>query len=463
MRVALRFCGGTIEIDGLEPEAELPLARWDERSANFRAPANAYSSLVRHFHRLGAELADQVRSYDELDLTLRGTPEPRPFQKAALEHWKHAKHQGVVVLPTGAGKSLVALMAIQDRQRSALVVAPTLDLVRQWHQTVSAAFGCEVGMIGGGEHSLLPLTVTTYDSALLHMEHWGNRFGTVVFDECHHLPGESYALAARFCIAPFRLGLTATPDRADGKEALYAELLGSVVYQKNIDELAGQYLAEYETQRLVLELTEDERRQYDEARQLYLGFVRRQGIQMSGPSGFTQFVQRSSRSAEGRAAMLAFRRQRSLAFAATEKLRVLDELLMRHRRDRSIVFTQDNATVHEVSRRFLVPAITHQTKLKERTQILAGFHEGRYRAIVTSRVLNEGVDVPSANVAIVLSGSGSVMEHVQRLGRILRRQEGKRAILYELVSGDTTESRTSERRREHRAYRFRGGLLGGKN
>ncbi|HXS15757.1 MAG TPA: DEAD/DEAH box helicase family protein [Polyangiaceae bacterium] len=461
MGVELRFSHGTIEVAGLGRDEELPQGRWDERSGNHRAPGLAYPALVRHFHQLGVKIVDHARAYSELELSLVDAPAPRPFQVAALSAWKQAKHQGVVVLPTGAGKSLVALLALADRKRSALVVAPTLDLVRQWHQSLSLGFSQEVGLVGGGEHSLGPLTVTTYDSALLHMEHWGNRFGTIVFDECHHLPGESYALAAKFCIAPFRLGLTATPDRADGRQNLYDELVGPVVYQKSIDELAGQYLAQYETQRLVLTLTPSEREQYDAARGVYLSFIRKHAISMSGPNGFAEFIKRSSRSSEGREAMLAFRRQRSLAFAATEKLRVLHELLHRHRSDRTIVFTQDNATVYEVSRRFLVPAITHQTKLKERVEILSGLHEGRYRVIVTSRVLNEGVDVPSANVAIVLSGSGSVMEHVQRLGRILRMQQGKRAVLYELVSGDTSESNTSERRREHRAYRRGSGLLGG--
>src|SRR6185369_2888908 len=108
---------------------------------------------------------------------------------------------------------------------------------------------------------------------------------------------------------------------------------------------------------------------------------------------------------------------------------------------------------YEISRRFLVPAITHQTKVKERSRILAGLAEGSYGAVVTSRVLNEGVDVPEANVAVVLSGSGSVREHVQRLGRILRKKDGKRATLYELVTQATGETFTSERRREHSAYR----------
>jgi superfamily II DNA or RNA helicase len=128
-------------------------------------------------------------------------------------------------------------------------------------------------------------------------------------------------------------------------------------------------------------------------------------------------------------------------------------LLGRHRADRALLFTQDNATCYAVSRRFLIPAITHQTKIRERSEILERFGEGSYGAVVTSKVLNEGVDIPAANVAIVISGSGSVREHVQRLGRILRKRDGKRALLYELYTADTSEAFTSERRREHVAYR----------
>jgi superfamily II DNA or RNA helicase len=151
--------------------------------------------------------------------------------------------------------------------------------------------------------------------------------------------------------------------------------------------------------------------------------------------------------------MRAYRRQRELAWAASGKFDCLEHLLHVHRNDRTIVFTQDNATAYAVARRFLVPIITHQTKVKERSETLEFFREGRYRAVVTSKVLNEGVDVPDANVAIVISGSGSVREHVQRLGRILRRKGGKSATLYELVSARTGETSTSDRRREHAAYR----------
>ncbi|MEO6420145.1 MAG: DEAD/DEAH box helicase, partial [Polyangiaceae bacterium] len=327
------------------------------------------------------------------------------------------------------------------------------DLVRQWFDLLGATFGGKIGLVGGGEHDLQPLTVTTYDSAFLHMEHFGARFGLIVFDKCHHLPSAGYSLAARACLAPYRLGLTATPERADGRESALGDLIGPVAYRKDIVELSGDYLAEYDTERVSIELTPDERIEHDRERAIYRAFVESHGIRMSRPSGWGEFIMLSSQSAEGRRAMTGYRRQRALAFASSSKLEYLDHLLHHHRGDRAILFTQDNATAYAISRRFLVPVITHQTKVRERSAILAGLASGIYRAVATSRVLNEGVDVPDANVAVILSGSGSVREHVQRLGRILRKKADKRAVLYELVTEATTETYTSERRREHSAYR----------
>jgi superfamily II DNA or RNA helicase len=378
--------------------------------------------------------------------------EARPYQREALAAWRRARSRGVVVLPTGAGKTHVAVMAIELVRRSTLVVAPTLDLVRQWYDLLRTTFDVEVGVVGGGEYDLRSITVTTYDSAHLHIEHLGNRFGLLVFDECHHLPGTAYALAARLAIAPFRLGLTATPERADGRSSWLDELIGPVVYRRDIVDLRGEFLADYEVLRISVRLSEDEQREYEAERAIYRTFVMKHGIRMSEPEGWSTFVMLATRSAEGRRAMQAYRRQRELALSAPAKLDRVERLLHVHRHDRTIVFTQDNATCYALSRRFLIPAITHQTKVKERSAILEGLREGRYHAVVTSKVLNEGVDVPDANVAIVVSGSGSVREHVQRLGRILRKREGKLARLYELVTEGTTETFTSERRRDHSAY-----------
>jgi len=454
MTLTLRFHAGTLELRHVDDAALLPEdCVWDERTACHRAPAIRYADVIRALVANKIPFLDEAKAYDELSDGALALLSPRPFQEEALRAWQKAKGRGVVVLPTGAGKTHVATLAIDAKRRSALVVAPTLDLVRQWYDVLRHAFQRSVGIVGGGEHRVEALTVTTYDSAFLHMENLGARFGIVIFDECHHLPSTSYALAAQSCLAPYRLGLTATPERTDGRDADLEHLIGPTVYRRDIVDLSGEYLADYETKRIAVRLSQKERDEYERERATYIRFLRAQGISMGSPSGWQDFIMRSTRNEEGQRAMAAYRRQRAIAFAAPAKLDYLSYLLHLHRNDRMLIFTQDNATAYQISSRFLVPVITHQTKVSERSEILERLAEGTYRAVVTSKVLNEGVDVPAANVAAIISGSGSVREHVQRLGRILRQQEGKQAVLYEIVTLDTSETSTSERRRDHVAYR----------
>lgn len=454
LTVSLRFVSGTLDIGGLAEKEGVPLPDdccWDARTRRFRAPAVAYAPLVRALVRGRIPYADEARQYGVLDEGLQVRREPRPFQTEALDAWRAARGRGVVVLPTGAGKTEVALLAIDAVRRDTLVVAPTLDLVTQWYRLLGDRLRREIGVLGGGEHRVEPITVSTYDSAFIHMEHLGARFGLVVFDECHHLPGAAYALAAQHTLAPFRLGLTATPERADGRHAELESLIGPIVYRRQVRDLAGDYLADYTVERILVELTAGERRAYDQARGIYREFVVGQGIRMSDPDGWSQFIIRSSQSVEGRRALGAYQRQKQLAFAAPSKLAYVEALLHRHRRDRALLFTERNDAAYALSRRFLAPIITHQTKVSERTRVLEDFAAGDYNALVTSKVLNEGVDMPAASVGIVISGSGSVREYVQRLGRILRKQGGKRAVLYELVANETSEVFTSDRRRERDA------------
>src|SRR4029453_4080900 len=141
------------------------------------------------------------------------------------------------------------------------------------------------------------------------------------------------------------------------------------------------------------------------------------------------------------------REARAIVFGTARKLRVLADILAQHYPAGTLIFTDDNTTVYRISREFLIPAITHKTPVKERHDILSRFRSGEYPIVVTSRVLNEGVDVPEASIAVVLSGTGSTREYIQRLGRILRRGEGKLALLYEVIAEATSEEHTARRRR----------------
>lgn len=452
--ISLAFDGGTLLIAGAYAEQleALPGCRFDPRSNAHRAEGRHYRTIVEHLRRKGIPYRDEARAYQPTSWPLKQEREPFPHQTEALESWWKRQGRGVVVLPTGTGKTHLAVLAIHRAGRPALVITPTIDLLNQWYDEMNQAFGVPIGILGGGYFEMQPLTVTTYDSAYIHLERWGNRFGLIIFDECHHLPGPTYMAAAIGSIAPYRLGLTATPERADGQESLLADLIGPLVYRREIKHLAGAFLAEYETVRRYVSLSDDEQKQYQRARDQYRRFVEERGITFGSPSGWQRFLQETCRSQEGRAAFLAYREQKRLAQAAPSKLQELEKLLAKHRQDRVLIFTYDNATVYQIARRFLVPAITHQTKTKERKLILDRFQTGEYPIVVTSQVLNEGVNVPAANVGIVLSGTGSVREHVQRLGRLLRKLGDKQALLYEVITRDTAEEFTSERRRQHHAY-----------
>jgi len=456
----LNFKSGSLTLrhpDGDKAELDAPWV-WDARIGEWRTHAHEYRNVFAWLHRAqeAGELKfeDAARAYTHVPLKMRTERTPRDYQTEAVQAWTKAGGAGQVVLPTGAGKSFVACMIMQKVQRDTLIVVPTLDLMHQWYSDLRTRFGLdEVGLIGGGYHECLPVTVTTYDSAWIHAGRYGNRFGLVVFDECHHLPGATYQQAAQMFIAPRRLGLTATPEREDGAETINEERIGPIVYRRGIRDLAGDFLASYDVETLRVSFSEAERAKYDEARSEYLKFISANGIRFGDRGGWATFLQLAARSAWGRAAMRAYREQRRLALSPEAKLHAVEHLLEQHVNDRVIIFTNDNDTVYELARRLLIPPITHHTPTKERREILKNFRAGRWPVVVTSRVLNEGVDVPEARVAIVLSGSGTVREHVQRLGRILRPQKDKRAILYELITDATVEEHVSERRREHDAYR----------
>ena len=306
-------------------------------------------------------------------------------------------------------------------------------------------------MLGGGRHEIRPVTVTTYDSAYRYIDEYGDQFGLLIADEIHHLPAPTYRQIPEMTIAPYRLGLTATYERADDAHELLedTDLIGPVVYEEEVDELAGEYLSEYETIYMQVEPTDDECSQYDEEYGIYREYVDTHDFDLWKAEGYQEFLAHTSYDSDGRRALIAKQRAEELARTAAKKLDTLDTLLKRHHDDRTIIFTANNDFAYEISQEFIVPCITRQTKTDERTEILEGFRSGEYSILATSQVLDEGIDVPAANVGIILSGSASKRQYAQRLGRILRPTvERQAARLYEIIATDTIENYVSQRRRE---------------
>jgi superfamily II DNA or RNA helicase len=449
----LKFESGTLALENANENDFVPMAFvWDKRTRHFRAPAFRYREIIKDFIRTKTTYEDFAKKYDKFDFRQKFQLTPRPYQTESIEAWRQNEQCGVIILPTGAGKTHVATMAIEMCGRQTLVVVPTLDLMNQWYDLLLSTFNAEIGLIGGGFYEIGAITVTTYASAYRHQERIGNQFGLVIFDECHHLPSEGYKYAAEFAIAPFRLGLSATPERADGDNSLLEELVGKFVYRLEAQQLAGEYLADYTLERIEVDLTNEERELYKNERGIFRDFIRTKNISFGSIDGWKTFVMQSARSEDGRRAMKAYRNSKKIALGTDAKLRVLQDLLIRHRRDKVLIFTAENEMVYRISQDYLIPAITHETNIKERRFWLAAFNKGDVLALATSKVLNEGVNIPDASVAIILSGSGSSREHIQRLGRILRKKEDKQAVLYEVVTRNTTEERISQRRTDARQF-----------
>ena len=461
-----RFAGGTLVLEGVTRTITPPTPfRWID--ARWRCPAVHYRAVRPWLKEQG--IRNRVPRWRELSLSLRDDREPHAYQTEALQAWLDADRWGSVVLPTGAGKTFLALQAIAHSAVSTLVIVPTLDLLHQWYARLENAFDLPVGVWYGQEKRLEPITVTTYPSAWAHAESLGDRFKLLVFDEIHHLPAPSWHEIALMCAAPYRLGLTATyPEaqgdvRAWGEESvrvqdgflsgqdpvtLLDELVGPVVYRKQIDDLTGEQLAEYRTQRIRVDLTPEERAVYDAAYATYTGYVRSARLrERHGPGWWSEFTRRSAYEAQARRAKVAELKLKEIVHQASGKLEALDRLLREHPDQQMLIFTAHNRLAYEVARRHLIPVITHQTKAAERKAVLEGFRGGTYRAIVTTRVLNEGVDVPEAKIAVVLGGSASAREYVQRLGRVLRKRGNAQAVLYEVIARKTVDERIAQRRR----------------
>ena len=402
---------------------------------------------------LPTEAAEEPAHDDESllgDFRTKLVFEPRPYQTEAIERWIGHAGRGVVVLPTGAGKTVVALMAIERTRLRTVVVVPTIELLYQWREAIVQRLGVaasKVGVVGDGRKEWRPITVTTYASAAMPSARIGQT-GLLICDEAHHLPSQAYAEIARRSNAPYRLGLTATPERADGQHRELYALLGPEVYRRTPADLSEEgHLARYDEKRIFVSLSPDEQLRYEALMGEWKWFLASKRHQLArGGDFFGELIRRSGSDPQARRALQAHHQARMIALNADAKLGEVERLLEQHRRDKVIVFSEYNALVDTISARLALPSITYRTAAEERKGTLDAFRAGEYSKIVTGRVLNEGVDVPDANVAIVVSGSSTKREYIQRLGRVIR-PKAERALLYEIITRHTGEVRTARKRR----------------
>lgn len=421
------------------------LLEYDAKFKNFKTLPMYFSEIVQF---LTSKYAVKIEfSYGEkLSFETVNRYALRPYQEDALSKWIENNFRGIICLPTGTGKTFLGLDAIHNTKSRTLVIVPTINLLYQWRSQIVEHIGVSkenIGIWGGGKQELGEITITTYDSAHIYVKRFQNAFDLLIFDEVHHLPAPTYRVIAEGTIASKRLGLSATPERSDELHLDLDVLVGKVIYRTEHGELVDNgYVAPYELKTIKTELEEEVQRKYNAFDKKYKDYIQKYRV-----FDFEKLVLRSGRDKKAREALLARQEARKISMNAEKKLEITENLLIQHKRDKVIIFCEFNEIVHAIAKKFLIPEITHKTKLEERRMILDNFRKGIYSKLVTGRVLDEGWDV-DANIGIIVSGSGSKRQFIQRLGRILRPSEtSTNAILYELVTKETLEVSTASRRK----------------
>jgi len=423
---------------------QVPGLVWDARVELYRAPAYRYAEVRAALGSLGAPLFDLVRRESTVEHAWE-MPTLRGYQQAAIVAWQLSSERGLIALPTGSGKTRVALAVMAETRARTLCLVPTRALLRQWLTELARNYAGPIGCMGDGRQDVEDITVATFESAYRSMPRIGNRFELLVVDEAHHFGVGIRDEALEMCAAPKRLGLSATPP--DGAQLFkLEEVIGPVVYQLAVGDLAGSWLADFDSVVLRLTLSPEERASYDRDCRAFAELNRR--YRELHPTGtWQELAAAAAQTPEGRAALQAFRRSRQLLGFTRAKAGAVRALLARHRDAKVLVFTADNAAAYAIAREHLIMPITCEIGRRERERALLAFREGKLRALVSARVLNEGIDVPDADVAIIVGGALGEREHVQRIGRLLRPAPGKRAIVYELVTLSTSEARRAAERR----------------
>lgn len=350
--------------------------------------------------------------------------ELRTYQREAAESFWNGG-SGVVVLPCGAGKTIVGAAAMAHAQATTLILVTNTVSARQWKDELikrTSLTADEIGEYSGTVKEIRPVTIATYQvittkrkGVYPHLELFDARdWGLIVYDEVHLLPAPIFRMTANLQ-ARRRIGLTATLVREDGREGDVFSLIGPKRYDAPWKDIEAQgWIAPADCIEVRVSLT-------DSARMVY-------------------------------ATSEAEERYR-LAACTPEKIRVVRDLVARHVHQPTLVIGQYLDQIEELSTALDAPVITGATPVKERQRLFEAFRTGEVGLLVVSKVANFSIDLPSAEVAIQVSGSfGSRQEEAQRLGRLLRPGEpgpdGERKIarFYTIVSRDTVDADFAQNR-----------------
>ena len=353
----------------------------------------------------------------------------RPYQAEALSAWKRAGERGVVVLPTGTGKTYIGLAAINEelsRGGSAAVLVPTIVLAEQWRQKIWEVLRIRAAIYCTTEKSLGRVTVFVVNSAYLYKDLL-RPFTLVILDEAHHLGAPKWREIVSQLNGKRVLGLTATPENAPLP----------VVYKMLIAHArANGAVADLEVIPYFVSLTREEWLSYLEIERKIKETAR--ALRYAEARGSAR-----ERAELDRALKILTGKRRQLMSEVTAKRHAVLEIAAKHRGERILVFTESirgAEAIKEVLVRAGIRAATYHSKMPKHLRNLVLAEWGKsYNVLVAVRSLDEGVDVPEVRVGVIVASGKSIRQLTQRMGRLIRPRPGKRAILYVVIARGTYE------------------------
>ena len=423
------------------------MVEYDPKRKLFKVKPMYYFDLIRELEKLGVYVVNRTNLKDtyplsfniELKVTLR------PYQEEAVNAWLKNR-KGIIALPTGAGKTVIALAIIAKLREKTLIVTYTKDQMMQWREMLlkyTTITLDKIGLYYGDVKKLAPITITTYQTAYKHINRLSPFFSLLVIDEVHHLPAEKFRYIAFNSFALHRLGLSATVIREDGKHEELFPLMGGIVYWKTANELVEEgYLAPFRIKPVYVELTIDEKKKLRELIKLYKLFAK--GRSFNDLLKHARFGDE-----DAQRALSIHSRIRQLIHNAQNKLKAIRDIVEKEleKGSKIIIFTQYIGQAERIAKEIQGLLLTGKMDAKERNEVINKFRSIRKGVLVVTTVGDEGIDIPDANVGIIAAGTGSRRQFIQRLGRLLRMKNGKEAVLYEIIVKGTSEEIQSKKRK----------------
>lgn len=424
------------------------MVEYDSKRKIFKIKPIYYFNLLEILKNKNVKIIDKTNLKESIPLgfNVNLKVKLRPYQEEAVKRWSTRK-RGIIALPTGAGKTIIALAIIAELGERTLIVTYTKDQMMQWkdmiHKYTSITID-KVGLYYGDVKKIAPITITTYQTAYRHVHKLAPFFSLLIIDEVHHLPAEKFRYIALNMYAKHRLGLSATVIREDGKHEELFPLMGGIVYWKPASELVEEgYLATYRIKQVYVTLTTEEKKKLRELLRLYRLFARGRNFQE-----LLKYARIGDE--DSQRALSIHSRIRLLIHMAENKIKAIKEIVNRElkRNSKIIIFTQYVEQAKRLAKELDALLLTGELDARERSTILEKFRRSVKGVLVVTTVGDEGLDIPDANVGIIAAGTGSRRQFIQRLGRLLRRKDNKsEAILYEIIVKGTSEEIQSRKRK----------------